>query len=50
MPATPLSDLTLFLFGDQHWHSVIGWHLAVFIAFYIGWHLSHRHHHPRRKK
>jgi hypothetical protein len=37
---------TQFLFGEQHWHDILGWHVAVFIALIIGWQISKQIHKP----
>ncbi len=37
-----------FFFGNQHWHAVFGWHVALLIVFGIGWWASHHTRKPRR--
>jgi hypothetical protein len=39
-----------FLFGEQHWHSILGWHVAIAIALVIGWNLKAWTHLPKNKK
>jgi hypothetical protein len=34
-----------FFFGAERWLDIVGWHLAVLIAFLIGWYVSHLHNH-----
>jgi len=42
--------LRVFLLGDESTIAIVGWHLAVFTAFAIGWYLArlyHNSHYPR---
>ena len=34
-----------FLFGHQNVIDIVGWHVALLLAFCIGWLLTHLHHH-----
>lgn len=29
-----------FFVGDQHWHHLLGWHVALLLTFATGWSLA----------